>query len=76
MSALVCTASVAAAEPRPFLLEDQFAAVGQLCVVRDEDWDEVVARIRELDVDDTLVIVDTEAGPFLTVSIPSKLKIN
>lgn len=72
MSALICPASVAVADPRPFLLEDQFTAIGQLCIVRDEDWDTVVAQVKEWDVNDTLTIVDTEAGPFLVVSIPRK----
>jgi hypothetical protein len=72
MSALMCPASVAVTDPRPFLLEDHFTAIGQLCIVRDEDWDEVVAKVKEWDVNDTLTIIDTEAGPFLTVAIPSK----
>lgn len=76
MSALICPASVAIAEPRPFLLEDQFDALGQLCIVRDEDWDQVIAHLKEMDVHDTLVIIETEAGPFATVSIPSKRGIH
>jgi hypothetical protein len=64
MSALIAPASVAIA--KPFLLEDQFDAVGQLGVVRDEDWDSVIELLSEKNAD--YIIVQTDQGPFAIIT--------
>lgn len=60
MPAIICPARVAVA-PRPFLLEDHFQLLGQLCVVRDEDWD----KVAELMKHEANVAIETDRGPFL-----------
>lgn len=74
MTAIVVPASIAVMElpvslrPMPFLVSDIFDAVGQLVVVRDEDWDEVVERCIQLSPEDNLpTIIETEDGPFMVV---------
>ncbi len=68
MAVLVAPASTAV-EPRPFLLSDQFDALGQLVVVRDEDWDDIVKWTQEhlLLPDREVTIVETQQGPFMFI---------
>jgi hypothetical protein len=65
MTALIAPARVAS-KPMPFLLSDQFDALGQLGVVRDEDWDDLVELLSEKNAD--YIIVQTDQGPFMIVT--------
>ena len=63
MPALVAPVSVAC-DPMPFLLQDQFDAIGQLVVVPDERWDELVEMMRAVN---DVIIIETNQGPFMLI---------
>ena len=68
MTALVAPALVAAF-PMPFLLENQFDVVGQLVVVPDERWDEMVAIVHGWNLQDECVtVIETDQGPFMIIN--------
>lgn len=67
VTALVAPAKVAAF-PMPFLLENQFDVVGQLVVVPDENWDEMVTIVNGWNVQDKCVtVIETDQGPFMII---------
>jgi len=67
MTALVAPARVASF-PMPFLLENQFDAGGQLVVVPDENWDEMVALVEGWNLQDgCVIVVETDQGPFMVI---------
>ena len=69
MSTILAPTRVAA-KPMPFLLANQFNIVGDIVVVPDDNWDEIVAMLGR---DNT--IVETEKGPFMVVTqIPPEMK--
>ena len=67
MPALLAPALIAC-EPMPFLLRDQFDAIGDIIVVPDSDWDGVVALIRSKTLPGKdVIIVETDQGPFMII---------
>jgi hypothetical protein len=66
MTALVAPARVASF-PMPFLLEDQFNADGQLVVIPDENWDEMVEMVKGWNLQNGYVVVETDQGPFMII---------
>ena len=67
MPALIAT-SLLACEPMPFLLRDQFDAVGDIIVIQDADWDDVLALMRSKTLPGKdVIIVETEQGPFMFI---------
>jgi hypothetical protein len=65
MSAIIVPAKIAVLDPMPFPIPDVFDALGQLCVVRDEDWDEIVGLMTHEDN----YVIETSQGPFLMVHV-------
>jgi hypothetical protein len=67
MPALVAPSRVAC-KPMPFLLRDQFEAIGQLAVVSDDRWDEMVEMMRAWTFPDKdVIIIETDHGPFMVI---------
>jgi len=67
MSALAAPASVVVPAPMPFLLQNQYDTVGDLVVVRDEDWDKLVELVKTKYGEKSYIIVDTDRGPFMII---------
>ena len=65
MTALIAPARVAA-KPMPFLLSDQFDAVGDMVVIPDDQWDTVIEMLMEKNAD--YIIIQTDRGPFIIVT--------
>ncbi len=65
MTAVIAPARLAC--DMPFLLENHFDAIGDLGVVRDEDWDELI-RLMDEKLNYVYHIVETDRGPFMVVS--------
>lgn len=64
MPAIVAPASVACT-PTPFLLDDHSDLLGQMVVIRDEDWDEFIEMAKGmLRPGKELIIVETDQGPY------------
>jgi hypothetical protein len=68
MSTVIAPASVAA-KPMPFLLENLFDVFGDMGVVFDEDWDEVVEVTRKImeEKGGSIEIIETDQGPIMMV---------
>ena len=68
MTAVVAPLRVAC-KPMPFLLEDMMDILGQLVVVPDENWDELVEWVRTelLLPGRSVTIVETDKGPFMVI---------
>lgn len=65
MTAIVVPASIAVMDPLPFLVSDIFDSLGQLCVVRDEDWAVVVELMKH----EANAVIETDHGPFLIIRV-------
>ena len=65
MPAIIATASLAS-PPMPFLLNDMSDAIGQMIVVPDDRWDDVIKmlRIHECQVHE-IQFIETDQGPFI-----------
>ncbi len=68
MSTVIAPASIAA-KPMPFLLENLFDIFGDMGVVRDEDWDAVVA-VTKTTIEargGSIALIETDQGQIMMV---------
>ena len=66
MSVIIAKTSIAC-PPMPFLLSDMADSLGQMVVVPDDRWDDMITLLRDdyLNPNQELQFIETDQGPFI-----------